>query len=71
VSHASGCRCYKPEDTAQALSNRMARYAAPVDTVAARLSMDEQAALRKNGTPPDWFFDAVKKERKAGRRSRR
>jgi hypothetical protein len=28
----------------------MARYAAPVDTVAARLSMDEQAALRKNGT---------------------
>jgi hypothetical protein len=61
----------EPEDTAQALSDRMARYAEPVDKVSARLSTDEQTALRDNGTLPDWFFDAVEKERKAERRSRR
>ena len=61
----------EPDDTAQALSDRMARYTEPVDKVAARLSLDEQTALRGNGTLPDWFFDAVEKERKADRRSQR
>jgi len=49
----------------------MASYADPVDTAAARLSTDEQTALRDSGTLPDWFFDAVEKERKAERRSQR
>lgn len=52
-------------------SGRMARYAFPVDTVAGRLSKDEEVALRETGTLPDWFFDAVEAERKARRRLRR
>lgn len=60
-----------PDFAAEATSDRMARYADPVDKVSERLSVDEQAALRDNGTLPDWFFDAVEKERKAERRSQR
>lgn len=59
------------EGPEQATSDRLASYAEPVDKVAARLSTDEQTALRDNGALPDWFFDAVEKERKAERRSRR
>jgi hypothetical protein len=47
---------------------RMAGYAFPVDTVAERLSKDEEMALRETGTLPGWFFDAVEAERKARRR---
>ena len=61
----------EPDDAAEAKTDRMARYAEPVDKVAERLSVDEQAALRDTGTLPDWFFDAVEKERKAERRSQR
>jgi hypothetical protein len=55
----------------EARNDRMASYAFPVATVAERLSKDEEEALRESGTLPDWFFDAVEKERKADRRSRR
>jgi hypothetical protein len=61
----------EPELASEALSDRMARYAEPVDRVAARLSTDEQTALRDTGTLPDWFFDAVETERKAERRAHR
>jgi hypothetical protein len=49
----------------------MASYSVAVDIVAGRLSNGEVAALREGGALPDWFFDAVEKERKACRRSRR
>jgi hypothetical protein len=49
----------------------MASYSLAVDTIAGRLSKDEEVALRESGALPDWFFDAVEKERKAYRRSRR
>lgn len=52
-------------------SGRMASYSLAVDTIAGRLSKDEEVALRESGALPDWFFDAVEKERKAYRRSRR
>jgi hypothetical protein len=49
----------------------MAGYSVAVDTVAGRLSQDEEMALRESGALPDWFFDAVEQERKAARRARR
>lgn len=52
-------------------NERMADYAFPVDTVAGRLSKDEEVALRESGTLPDWFFDAVEAERKAERKAER
>ena len=71
LTHVSGSR-YAPWAGAWPMtSDRMASYADPVDTAAARLSTDEQTALRDSGTLPDWFFDAVEKERKAERRSQR
>lgn len=55
----------------EAKDDRMADYAFPVDTVAGRLSEDEEAALRKGGILPDWFFDAVEAERKIERKAER
>lgn len=52
-------------------SGRMAGYSVAVDTVAGRLSQNEEMALRESGALPDWFFDAVEQERKAARRARR
>lgn len=51
--------------SSDATSGRLAGYSVPVDTVAARLSPTEVAALRERGALPEWFFDAVEEERKA------
>lgn len=56
---------YARDLSSDATSCRLASYSVPVDTVAARLSPSEVAALRERGTLPEWFFDAVEEERKA------
>jgi hypothetical protein len=38
-------------------------YAPAVEAAAARLTPDESSALRRTGTLPDWFFDAVEQQR--------
>ena len=60
---------YARDLSSETTSGRMASYSVPVDTVAARLSPAEVAALRERGTLPEWFFDAVEEERKVFLRS--
>jgi hypothetical protein len=51
-----------------ASTGRLKTYATPVDVVAERLTPEERKALRAEGTLPDWFFDAVEKERQNQRK---
>lgn len=55
----------------EVMTGRLVSYSIPVETVAGRLSHEEELALRAGGTLPAWFFDAVEEERKKYRRSRR
>ncbi|NVI90109.1 hypothetical protein [Actinomadura sp. BRA 177] len=47
-----------------ASTGRLKKYAVPVDVVAERLAPEERKTLRAEGVLPDWFFDAVEKERR-------